>query len=820
MKINLAVTRLAVWFGVAVVILTGAIQGHAQPTAPTITNQPASQTNFTGATASFSVTAVGTAPLHYQWWKGAAKLVKNTRISVVNSNVLTIKNLVNTDAGNYFVVVSNSVGKTTSSNAVLTLLAPDITKPKLTITNLTAGQRFTNDVAFTVQGTAQDNAGVTNVLWSLNSGAWLVATNDNNWTNWSATISMIPGTNTFSAYAVDISGNHSVTNTVKFIFVVFDVLTVRTNGPGTIKPSYNGVLLQDGVNYSMTGTSTKLGVGVSAWLDGNTNVVGRGSTLTFMMASNLTLIANFAETTPPKVNVSNAVTNSDGVPNHYVIYGVASDNVAVSQVFYQLNNTAWTLATTTNNWANWAANVALLPGGNTFSVYSEDTNYNVSTTLTVQIAYNSAPAKLSGQGALATVAGTHNIAPFNLAFGTSTFSQFVQDTNNVNGVGTYTYSPSGAGATLKLKYTGPPSATNAGSQTLNLTFFTPALAYYTNTTTKFTGYLQFLSISNLALTNLSGQLIWALGSQGDGDGLLFQKKNYLSQSLLTTATNAGTYIYTQYSRLGGLIKFTSTNGTSYLLADFAATNYGTYHSEDYDRSGHTNGTDTGRFFVQTQMPGGNAPLTVTNSIFQIYSVGGTFFEQFGTDTFSQDTISTNYDNDVGSYTYTCPNTNIGQLNLTVTEPPTLAGTTNAARLIFIGGNIGLFTNDDGTVSSFVVTTATNLVPDSITNIALLIGFYNVNDATIQFTNDGSFVYTVYNNPYIPNSYFGTYTYTPFSPGAAMVQLTYLDTSNNVAGRDWLQFNFKSTNTGNAYWSQFDTSTNYVDVYYSGPFKLY
>ena len=802
MKSNLAVTRMAAWFGVAIVILTGTIQGHAQPTSPTITNQPASQTNFTGATASFSVSADGTAPLRYQWWKGAAKLVKSTRISVVNSNVLTIKNLVNTDAGNYFVVVSNSVGKTTSSNAVLTLLAPDTTKPKLTITNLTTGQRFTNDVAFTVQGTAQDNAGVTNVLWQLNAGAWLVATNANNWTNWSAAISMIPGTNTFSAYAVDNSGNHSLTNTVKFIFVAFDILTVRTNGPGTIKPSYNGALLQDGVNYSMTGTSTRLGFGVSAWLDGNTNVVGRGATLTFMMASNLTLIANFAETTPPKVTVSGAVTNADGVANHYVIYGGASDNVAVSQVFFNLNSGAWSLATTTNNWTNWSANVSLLPGGNTFSVYSEDTNYNVSTIQTVQIAYNSAPTKLSGQGAIATVAGTNNIAPYNLAFGTSTFSQFAQDTNNVNGVGTYTYSPSGGGATLKIKYTGPPSVTNAGSQTLNLGFLTPALAYYTNTTTKVTGFLQFLSVSNLALTNLSGQLIWALGSQGDGDGLLFKNGKYVSQSLLTSATNAGSYTYTQYSRIGGLIKFTSTNGTSYLLADFAATNYGTYHSEDYDRSGHTNGTDTGRFFVQTQMPGGNAPLTLTNTILQVFSVDGFFTEQFGVDTFSQDTLFTNYDIDVGTYTYTRPSTNIGQLNLTVTEPPTLAGSNNAARLIFVGSNIGLFTNNDGTVSSFVMAAATNLAPASLTNTSFVLTNSGSGGADLfQFTN-GVFI--------LDYSPAGTYTYTPFSPGGAMVQLNFYP--YYFSDHYWVQLTFKTTNSGVFNANAFDANTNLLDTF--------
>ena len=38
-------------------------------TAPVITHQPTNQTVSVGGTASFSVTATGTAPLHYQWFK-------------------------------------------------------------------------------------------------------------------------------------------------------------------------------------------------------------------------------------------------------------------------------------------------------------------------------------------------------------------------------------------------------------------------------------------------------------------------------------------------------------------------------------------------------------------------------------------------------------------------------------------------------------------------------------------------------------------------------------------------------------------------------
>src|SRR5262249_53647672 len=44
------------------------------PTTPTIATQPSNQTVTAGQTATFSVTATGTAPLSYQWQKNAADI--------------------------------------------------------------------------------------------------------------------------------------------------------------------------------------------------------------------------------------------------------------------------------------------------------------------------------------------------------------------------------------------------------------------------------------------------------------------------------------------------------------------------------------------------------------------------------------------------------------------------------------------------------------------------------------------------------------------------------------------------------------------------
>jgi Ig-like domain-containing protein/immunoglobulin I-set domain protein len=87
------------------------------PVAPTISTQPQDQINILpGANASFTVVAGGSDPLSYQWYFNT-----NTPIDNANDSILTITNVQPGDVGTYSVVVSNSAGSITSSNAVLTI---------------------------------------------------------------------------------------------------------------------------------------------------------------------------------------------------------------------------------------------------------------------------------------------------------------------------------------------------------------------------------------------------------------------------------------------------------------------------------------------------------------------------------------------------------------------------------------------------------------------------------------------------------------------------------------------------------------------------
>jgi uncharacterized repeat protein (TIGR03803 family) len=84
---------------------------------PIIATQPANQIALQGGTATFSVVSAGALPLSYQWQAYGVNLAGATNAT------LTLSNLGETQGGVFNVVVSNSLGSVTSSNAVLTVVS-------------------------------------------------------------------------------------------------------------------------------------------------------------------------------------------------------------------------------------------------------------------------------------------------------------------------------------------------------------------------------------------------------------------------------------------------------------------------------------------------------------------------------------------------------------------------------------------------------------------------------------------------------------------------------------------------------------------------
>ena len=117
---------------------------------PAISVQPASQSATAGTTATFAVTAQGTAPLAYQWYFNSTNaLAAGTNATLVLTSLQT------SQAGYYDVVITNTAGRVTSSNAQLVVLP--IVPPALPIYD---GLNYELDTALATQGG-----------WLLNGGA-------------------------------------------------------------------------------------------------------------------------------------------------------------------------------------------------------------------------------------------------------------------------------------------------------------------------------------------------------------------------------------------------------------------------------------------------------------------------------------------------------------------------------------------------------------------------------------------------------------------------------------------------------------------------
>jgi type II secretory pathway component GspD/PulD (secretin) len=123
---------------------------------PFITAQPTSQTVVNGNNATFSVTAEGTPPLSYQWYFNGSVI---SGAMAANYNIIGVTA---SNEGNYTVVITNSYGSVTSSNAIVgtsaatpptapVISAPE--SPSTTTSSVTTSTVTTNEPAGTSAAT-------------------------------------------------------------------------------------------------------------------------------------------------------------------------------------------------------------------------------------------------------------------------------------------------------------------------------------------------------------------------------------------------------------------------------------------------------------------------------------------------------------------------------------------------------------------------------------------------------------------------------------------------------------------------------------------
>jgi hypothetical protein len=113
-------------------------------TPPTISSQPISSLTYSGTTYAITVSASGTSPLNYQWFKDGAAISG----AVSSSYALTGSTL--NKAGSYYVVVTNVAGSVTSNTS--TVVTPPLITTQPASSSVTAGASATFSVV--ANGTA------------------------------------------------------------------------------------------------------------------------------------------------------------------------------------------------------------------------------------------------------------------------------------------------------------------------------------------------------------------------------------------------------------------------------------------------------------------------------------------------------------------------------------------------------------------------------------------------------------------------------------------------------------------------------------------
>ena len=116
---------------------------------PTITLQPANRTVAVGESATFTVSATGTAPLTYRWRRNGNPITGATGASY------TLANAQLSDSGALFdAVVSNDFGSATSDTAQLTVTQDTV--PSAAITQPVAGTTYAGGMTINYAGTGND----------------------------------------------------------------------------------------------------------------------------------------------------------------------------------------------------------------------------------------------------------------------------------------------------------------------------------------------------------------------------------------------------------------------------------------------------------------------------------------------------------------------------------------------------------------------------------------------------------------------------------------------------------------------------------------
>lgn len=277
---------------------------------PAIVSSPVDRTVAVGSNASFYVSASG-GFLSYQWFSNGVALNDSAKVTGSGTPALTIQSVLSSDTGTYSVVVSNALGTARSADAVLSLVG-DTSPPSVAVTwpstntTVSNGRTYANGALIqtapqlAISGSATDSSGITNVIVTRVIPPWAPLTftptlvgsaTSKQWTN---IVQLVDGTNKFRVVATDGTGRTNFVERTIYLKTT-NRLTVIVQGPGVpiiTSAARNGAVLDIGKNYTIS-AAPKTGNWFVNWTNGSGGVLTNNANLTFTMASNLVLVANF-----------------------------------------------------------------------------------------------------------------------------------------------------------------------------------------------------------------------------------------------------------------------------------------------------------------------------------------------------------------------------------------------------------------------------------------------------------------------------------------------------------------------------------------------
>jgi len=696
------------------------------------------------------------------------------------------------------------------------LFGATVKPPTLTITAPKTGAKWSNAV-YTVTGTvAKGSPGVTNVFVSVGADGWNSFAVISNKT-WLAQVSLSVGTNSIAAYAVDTNGVPSKTNTVKLVYIVTAPLAFSIVGEGKVSPDYSNALLIVGERYTIKATAAK-GFGFYYWDVGDS--MSNSTSLSFTMVSNLVITANFKDITPPTLTITAPKAGINYSNSTIQVTGTASDNVAVTNVWVQINGDGWVLASGTTSWT--ADDLAVIVGTNTLQAYAVDDSDNYSKTNEVKfigvMPASSGPAPASITDTIAQVNIDGGSGPFFIDFGSSAFAQDSTNgqQNSYTGIYAYTLLSSNI-AQINLAALQPPG-TSSGDQ-LTATFSDASDATFTDTNGN-TGTITLANAPNFTPSTsaiITGQYVDIFGNTNFFvlDGGWFTNTDGLSY------TNYGTYYSAPCSPVDTMLVENYTDAddagdTGYVQLEYSSVTNGQFFFNEFDNNNNFLNSDSGTFTILSSAsePAGFAPDSVDGQIWTATPDNGQspFQFCFGISTDSRSSSKDTNEDGVGIYSYVKTGPNTAQLTDFETEPLLgFSGNNNngyssqQTDFTFTSASAATVYSSGTKVGTIVVSTAKNLAPSSLSAKTITVKFSSFS-ATLTLQAGGTFTLT--SSTGLTNDQ-GVYTYAQYSPiGAMLVFDVTASTTGDVGKTTYVGLTFTSSSGGAVFATTFDSLGNF------------